>query len=243
MKRTLLAGMMVLALAANSWALLFNFSGTSADGTGSATMDISIAGSMLTATLNNTSPILTANNLLNMPGIPAFGFNLTNNPRPTINSWSLTAIIPSTSAVINLDSTGTNEWRLQTLTQIEGVELGFFPNNSGAGAAGNVDALLYNPLLTPFPDQQGNNTRYFTTAVLTIDFSDAPLLDITAGVSPYVRMQRVGDSQAGSLKLFGVPDNGGGPGPVTVIPEPSTIILLGAGLLGLGLANRRKFKL
>ena len=83
MKRTLLAGMMVLALAANSWALLFNFSGTSADGTGSATMDISIAGSMLTATLNNTSPILTANNLLNMPGIPAFGLGAFPVFKPT----------------------------------------------------------------------------------------------------------------------------------------------------------------
>lgn len=241
MKRTLLAGFLVLALAANSWALLFNFSGTSANGTGSATMDISIAGNILTATLNNTSPITTSTGSLNMPGIPAFGFDLTNDPLPSINSWSLTALIPSTSAITNLDATGTNEWRLQTDTKLEGVELDFFPNNSGAGAAGNVDALLYNPLLTPFPDQQGNNTRYFTTAVLTIDFSDAPLLDIMAGVSPYVRMQRVGDNQAGSLKLFGVPDDGG-PDPVAVVPEPSTIILLGAGLLGLGLANRRKFK-
>lgn len=240
MKRTLLTGFLVLALAANSWALLFNFSGTSANGTGSATMDISITGNILTATLNNTSPILTTNNNLNMPGIPAFGFNLTNIPLPTINSWTITAIQPGTNAKTNLDATGTNEWRLQTLTQIEGFELDFFPNNSGAGATGNVDALLYNPL-TLLSAQKGNNTHYFTTAVLTIDFSNAPLLDITAGVSPYVRMQRVGDNQAGSLKLFGVPDDGG-PDPDAVVPEPSTIILLGAGLLGLGLANRRKFK-
>lgn len=241
MKRLLLTGFLVLALAANSWALLFNFSGTSANGTGSATMDISIAGNILTATLNNTSPTLTDNNNPNIPGIPAFGFNLTNDPLPTINSWTLTAIKPSTSAVTNLDSTGTNEWQLQTTTQLEGVELDFFPNNSGAGGTGNVDALLYNPA-TLLTDQEGNSTRYFTTAVLTIDFSSAPLLDITAGLSPFIRMQRVGDNQEGSLKLFGVPDDGGGPDPVAIVPEPSTIILLGAGLLGLGFANRRKFK-
>lgn len=241
MKRTLMAGFLVLALAANSWALLFNFSGASASGTGSATMDISIAGNILTATLNNTSPIQTDNDLLNMPGIPAFGFNLTNDPLPTINSWTLTALKPSTNAVTNLDSTGTNEWRLQTSTQLEGVELDFFPNNSGAGADGNVDALLYNPL-TLLSDQQGNNTRYFTTAVLTIDFSSVPLLDIAAGISPFVRMQGVGDGQEGSLKLFGVQDDDGSAPPQAVIPEPSTLILLGGGLLGLGFANRKRFK-
>lgn len=46
----------------------------------------------------------------------------------------------------------------------------------------------------------------------------------------------------GSHDLTWKPGDNGGPDPDAVVPEPSTIILLGAGLLGLGLANRRKFK-
>lgn len=38
------------------------------------------------------------------------------------------------------------------------------------------------------------------------------------------------------------PGDGGGADTAGIVPEPSTIILLGAGLLGLGFANRRKFK-
>lgn len=237
MKKIILTLAILIFTGSSTWALTFNFFGTDENGVGSATMEILIVGNSLIAEMDNTSPITTSGGGTNIPGIAAFGFNLTNDPLPGFSSWSLVAR-DSNDDEVTLDSSGTGEWVLNTEHTLEGETLDIFPNN--ADASQNVAALLYNPL-TGLPDTEGAKTNYFTSAILEIVFNEAPLFAYEAGVSPYVRMQRVGDDGEGSLKLFGIPgdDNGGGGG-FEVIPEPGTFLLFGAGLLGLGIWGARR---
>lgn len=223
-----------------SFATLYYFSGQDRNGIGSATMDITTSGNTLTAVIQNTSPVTTSNGNANIPGITAFGFNLTNEPLPAIISWSLTAYLKTdtgpAATSTNIGSGGTGEWGLLIGDKLEGVKLDYIPNNSGASS--NTSAILYNPLVDPALIGTGGNVAYYTTAILTLDFSAAPLFSFEEMLSPYIRMQRVGDNAAGSLKLYGSTNgNGGGQ---DVIPEPSTILLLGAGLVGLGFWHRRR---
>lgn len=68
---------LVCAVGSNAYALQFTFSGSDSGGTGSATMDISLSGTTVTAVLNNTSPTtLDSGSGVNSPGITAFGFDL-----------------------------------------------------------------------------------------------------------------------------------------------------------------------
>jgi len=235
MKKIILTLAIFILAGSSAWALTFNFSGTSENGVGSATMEILISGNTLTAALGNTSPTTTTTNENNIPGITGFGFNLTNDPLPGLTSWSFAARDSNDDEVF-LDASGTGEWVLDTEYKLEGKTFDIFPNNDNDG----VNALLYNPL-TGLPDTEGSNTIYFTTAILQIVFAEAPGFAYEEGISPYIRMQRVGDGAEGSLKLFGIPgdDNGGGGG-LEVVPEPGTFILFGAGLLGLGLWGARR---
>lgn len=241
MKKTFLvlfSLMLVFAIGSNAEALsVFNFSGSSNGGTGSATMDISTSGSTLTVVVDNTSPTGLDNDesLLNFPGIVAFGFDLTNDPLPTIVDWSLEAQeydtvndVLTTLTIGNMSNPSLWDILVNDTNGLEGVKREYLPNtpNPSQGNA-NVDGALYNPALFDDPDFQysdlGQHTSYFTTATLTITFNSAPVLD--PDIAPYVRMQRVGQNASGSLKLYGTP------GPP--IPEPTTILLVGLGLLGI----------
>ncbi|MDL1968381.1 MAG: PEP-CTERM sorting domain-containing protein [Deltaproteobacteria bacterium] len=247
MKRILLFILVLLfAFSSGAQATLFTFSGTDEGGIGSATMDISIVGNTLTVTLNNTSPIYldpdNSTSVDNAPGITGFGFNL-DDPLPGLSSWELTAYTSDLSGpetIGSLDSgdpesgadgivnTTDDEWSLNTT--IAGVTLDFLPTTDQE----NIDGALFNPSAYGSSELPGgNNDVFYTTAILTMIFDDAPYLDIT---SLFVRMQNVGENGEGSLKLYPSP---GSPDP---IPEPATMLLLGSGLIGIAVSGKKKVK-
>ena len=59
MKKTILLAFALLFWVTQAGATTYYFVGTSADGVGSATMDVSVSGTTLTVVLNNTSPTTT----------------------------------------------------------------------------------------------------------------------------------------------------------------------------------------
>ena len=233
--------------ATDAAALSYTFSGIDEGGTGSATMDIDVAGALLTITLDNTSPVLLNDETgPNSPGIVAFGFNVTNNPLPTVTDWSLTALMSEsdsiggyTSSLVTLGgapAAGLDIWEILIDDKLEGVELDYFAANQNG--ATNVDGGLFNPDIIGQPDNipGGNNEAYYTTAILMMTFS----ADLTSVITPYIRMQVVGLDGEGSLKLWGEEENGGGGGGDIPIPEPTTMLLLGSGLVAIGIKGRKK---
>ena len=215
----IMAVFFLLVLPFTAQGALFTFSGTDAGGTGSATMDITISGNQLVVVLENTSPVDLngGSNGGNSPGISGFGFDL-NPDALVLISWSLT---DSTLSTIGDDSAGL-DWQIGT--NLAGVNLDYLPNNGGV-----ADGMLFNPAAASDPNNTlpgGSNDIYFTTATLTMNFNTAPTLAL-GDFSPFVRMQNVGNNGAGSLKLF--------------VPEPTSMLLLGIGLIGLATVRRRKW--
>jgi hypothetical protein len=218
----------VVALAANTAQAEFLFSGQDAGGVGSATMDFVTSGNQLTVTVNNTSPVdlIGGSSGGNSPGISGFGFNLDPNDLSLV-SWSLTAY-DSDNALTTIGSSTNNSLDWQMGDFLAGVTLDYLPNNGGV-----ADGMLFNPAAISDSSNTlpgGQNDRYFTTAILTMDFDKSPSLAQTAGLSPFVRMQNVGRNGAGSLKIYG--DGSFEPGPG--VPVPAPLVLLGVGGMMLG---------
>ena len=247
MKRLLLLFTLVLffAFLSVAQATSFTFSGTDPDigniGIGSATMDINISGNILTATLDNVSPIYLYLNPdgstsgYNAPGITGFGFNLTNGTLPVLDSWELTAYENVSGSPVTIGSSSTsNEWVMDTT--IAGVSLDFLTRTDRG-----VNGSLFNPSFAPFAltatktdgtllVPSGSNNAFYTTAILIMNYDSEPVLDTTSG--PFVRMQNVGLDGEGSLKLY----------PTDPIPEPATMLLLGSGLIGFAVSSKKRFK-
>lgn len=224
----------------------FTFSGTDENGVGSAEMevDVSLDGKTLIVKLDNTSPITTTTGDVNAPGIDGFGFffdqdDSNDGTLPGVDDWTLTAYDGiSVNPVIIGSKTDADlitpllPWSLEyEPDNVIGIKyLDYFYTN-----VGGVSEALYNPTASV---AAAANDPYFTEAILTIIFEDS--VEFVDGSGAYVRMQNVGDGGEGSLKLFDYwTDENGGGGGGDPIPEPSTLILLGAGIVGL-VAYRRK---
>ena len=221
---------LVCAVGSNAYGLPFTFSGSNEGGTGSATMDISLSGNTVTAVLNNTSPItLDDGTGVNAPGITAFGFDLDPldpNNLMTLLSWELTAYPVSSPNSGNkpttIGGTGiTGDWELTINGNTDGIKIDYVPNTKQG-----VQGTLYNPDVV---SGEGALPNFYTEAILTMTFDVVPSLNIADPNSPIVRMQNVGLDGDGSLKLPGTP-----------VPEPSTVMLVGAGLLGMIAFGRKR---
>jgi len=201
-------------------ALFYTFSGEDQAGIGSATMDVTISGNQLSIVINNTSPIRrTDGKLFNSPSIDGVGFNLGDLTKDDVTTWSLSAYptqASSTTLLIGGTSSSIKAWNFGDIPgEIFNIEL-----TNGSGVQGG----LYNPAI--FGGQASG--AYYTTATLTMVFDQA----IPEFINPFIRMQNVGYSGEGSLKLEGELDPG------VPLPEPGTMLLLGIGLIGIALVMR-----
>ena len=209
---------------------------------------------LLVRAFNNSSTIYA-------PGISGFGFDV--GPTTTdISTWKLEAAYDATGMFTTI---GTNDsgsdpendpnspdyvpdkdyfWKLD----VPGGENGaggslwfdYYPNTID-----NKDGSLYNPALLDSPPPAGagelpggnGNTNFFTEALLEIVFNDDSPAVLNYVDRAFARLQNVGPGGDDSLKLVG--DVGDVHTPV---PEPTTFLLLGTGILGVAGFSRRKQK-
>ncbi|MDY6987812.1 MAG: PEP-CTERM sorting domain-containing protein [Thermodesulfobacteriota bacterium] len=221
---------LVCMLASTAYALPFTFSGADRGGTGSATMDIFVSDTTLTAIVDNTSPTTLDNGTgVNAPGITAFGFDLDPDTL-TLVSWELTAYRLSgpnmSSNLVTIGGSGpsTGDWELVVDGNTNGIKLDYVPNTEKG-----VKGALYSPDVL---SGEAALPNYYTEAILTLVFDEIPVLDMSDPYSPFVRMQNVGLDGHGSLKLPGTPG--------TPTPEPATMLLFGVGLAGMAALGRKR---
>ena len=206
----LLSPILIFSLASSVQALPFTFSGSDEGGTATGILDFAgLRTNSWTITINNTSPILLDDlSDSNSPAITGIGFDI--DPDWGVSSWTLSALDSDGNPVI------IPNWQVQESGNVGSIHLDILATNPNGSKGG-----LYNPEATgPF----GGPPRYFTTATLAIDFGGATDLVVSGNPSPFARWQNVGEDGEGSLKTFGA----------SPVPEPSSLMLLGVGLLGIG---------
>jgi hypothetical protein len=161
----------ILGTAEASEALTYEFSDNSHVPV-SAAMDISISGSTLHITLNNTSPVT------NNPPITGFGFGLTNyNSSLLPITWTMNAYDTNKVIVAVGQSGNAGDWKRSSYNN----------NNIFMYALSDPEGGLYNPLANV---SSAPSPVYLTAAYFDITFATMPILD--EAVSPYIKITTPG---------------------------------------------------
>lgn len=187
--------------------------------TGSAVLDHVIQGNTLIIALENTSPITDSGGNSNSPAITGIGFDTANEVDASLVSLSAYALIPGSG--FGSETLITGHWELDDTANLQG-------GNGGsvlefvAQTTNGVRFGLVNPLALV---ATGSNL-FETTAVLAILFDGNPG-DI---FNWYLRFQNLGQDGTGSLNNVAA----------APVPEPATIFMLSAGLLGAAVLRKKK---
>jgi hypothetical protein len=154
----------------------------------SAVMDISISGSTLHITLNNTSPVT------NSPPITGFGFGVTNygDLSVKLSTWTMKVYDTNNVLVAVGQSGAAGDWAIK--------QGGYDKNNIFMNALSDPRGGLYNPLANVPSDS------YLTTAYFDITFTTAPALD--ESVNPYIKITPSGLAYYVEGKVVPTPEPG-----------------------------------
>ena len=148
---------------------------------------------------------------------------------------------PGAAPIFITPADGTEFVSISILVDDTGALIGGNPDGADLVVFGRIDLgggnVLTGPLLlgevTGFGSQDSGATDLFDFSFTVTGGALAPAFDSVIGVA----LQSERSSFAGSfLDNFG----GGAKGTIGVIPEPTTLLLLGAGVAGLGLSGRRR---
>jgi hypothetical protein len=207
---------LLLGLTSGAQAIIYNytFTGSDSHGTASATMVLDVTGNSLSMILENTSTTASGN----YPSIVAI--QLWDGPGVSVNRWSLGASQLQGDSLSNfvLSPPEYDRWRR------DGGR--FFTTNAQWGMFNPASAGVLPDYLFNYTDD-GN---FFTRATMLVLFNQS-MEAFT--FNPVVTMGFAGYPMP-TLSLSGQG------GPAASVPEPGTILLLGAGLLGLAAVRKRK---
>jgi hypothetical protein len=187
---------LVLGTAQASEALTYEFSDNTRVPV-SSVMDISISGSTLHITLNNTSPVASS------PAITGFGFGVTNYGELSVatSPWTMHAYDTNKVLVAVGQSGLAGDWKRSS----------YDDNNIFMYALSDPRGGLYNPLANV---SSAPSPAYLTTAYFEITFAKIPILD--EAVNPYIKISAPGYSayyvegksiptpEPGTLLLLGI---------------------------------------